>query len=109
MIEKLENARLFSWLEDARGEVTRGEVEAMVRDFMMDLKRWLGEEQDYEVVCRELERVHIRLQVLDEMFQTTDGTGKKRSSRLVCTCGIVDSGGRDPVGSREIGTSGMVC
>ena len=109
MIEKLENARLFSWLEDARGEMTRVEIEAMVREFMADLKGWIHEEQDYEVVCRELERVHIRLQVLDEVVRTTGVTGKKRSSWLVRAGSIVVRGGRDPVGTGEIGESGMVC
>ena len=109
MIEKLENARLFSWLEDARGEMTRVEIEAMVQEFMADLKGWLGEERDYEVVCRELECVRIRLQVLDEVFQAGDRMGEKRSSRLVYTYGIVVCGGRDPAGSGEIGKSGMVC
>ena len=78
MIEKLENARLFSWLEDARGEMARAEIESMVREFMMDLKGWLREERDYEVVCRGLEHVHIRLQVLDEVIRTTGVTGKKK-------------------------------
>ena len=108
-MKKLENARLFSWLENARGEMTRVEIEAMVREFMADLKGWLHEEQDYEVVCRELERIHIRLQVLDEVVRTTGVTGEKRSSWLVHTCGIMVCRGRDPVGTGEIGESGMVC
>lgn len=109
MIEKLENARLFSWLEDTRGEMARAEIESMVREFMMDLKGWIREERDYEVVCRGLEHVHIRLQVLDEVVRTTGVTGKKRSGGLVRACRVVVRGGRDPAGSQETGASGMVC
>lgn len=82
-------ARLFSWLEGTREEMTREEIGLMVREFMDDLERWLDEGRDYKVVARGLERVRVRLLVSSEMSRSGDGMKKKEPAGL-CAVAVLE-------------------
>lgn len=101
-------ARLFSWLEGTREEMTREEIGLMVREFMDDLERWLEEGRDYKVVACGLERVRVRLLVSSEMSRSGDGMKKKGTGRAVRRCRPGTGGTRDPARVGRPGKPGVV-
>ena len=84
------------------------EVESVVQEFMDDLINWREEVRDYSEEVRGLEKIHTRLQVWGEVYQTGDWAGKKCESRLVSPWRVETGGAGDSFCAGADGASGMV-